>query len=95
MGLKFKDLYDIYIMSDKIETTNRKIIVDDYDENYETNSDIENNNNEFDEIEEYEYTQDTINIIQNTLIDYVTNNSLPLCEFLTINSVEKFLTTLN
>ena len=82
-------------MTDKIETSNRKIIVDEYDENYETNSDIDNFNNDFDEIEEYEYTQDTIIIIQNTLINYVTDNSLPLCEFLTFNLVEKFLNSIN
>jgi hypothetical protein len=67
------------------------IFSDEYLNNSDSESNIEDSINSFDEIEEYEYTQDTINIIHSSLINYVSDNSLTLCEYLDIIDIENFL----
>jgi hypothetical protein len=53
------------------------------------------NDDEYDsELEEYkiyEYYHDTINLIQTSCINYVQKVSLPICEYLTCNSIDNFL----
>lgn len=64
-----------------------------YEEYNGNNSDNENfylNDEEEEKIEE-EYLADTILIIQKNLINFVEDKSLPLCEYLSIESIEKFL----
>ena len=64
-----------------------------YDEYNDNNSDNENfylNDREEEKIEE-EYLADTILIIQKNLINFVEEKSLPLCEYLSLDSIEKFL----
>ena len=75
------------------EQKNIKNIIfrEEYLNNSESDSNIEDYTNSFNEIEEYEYTQDTINIIQSSLIKYVSDNSLTLCEYLHIIDIENFL----
>jgi hypothetical protein len=43
------------------------------------------------EVENQEYFIDTINIIRKNILDYVEDNSLPLCEFLSLKNVKTLL----
>lgn len=72
------------------KTIKKIILTDEYVENSDSEGCIDESN-EYNEIEEYEYTQDTINSLQSSLINYVTLNSISLCEYLDINAVENFL----
>ena len=43
------------------------------------------------EVENQEYFIDTINIIRKNILDYVEDNSLPLCEFLSLKNDKTLL----
>ena len=68
----------------------KKKIINNEDDGYE--SEHENYLKDEDEgkIEE-EYFTDTINMVQKNLLDFVENKSLPLCEYLNISSIKKFI----
>jgi hypothetical protein len=57
---------------------------------------IENNENKFideedDEEENEKYEIDTLNYIQNNILEYVKNSAMPLCEYITTDSITSFL----
>ena len=41
--------------------------------------------------DEYNYKEETLNLIQKSLLEYVELNYLPLCEYLTIEKISKFI----
>jgi len=76
----------------KEELKNKKNYGYDNDSYNEYNSDDENyylNDEDEEKIEEYFY--DTVYIIQKNLLKFVENKSLPLCEYLELNSIKKFI----
>ena len=74
-----KNIKNIILKEDYLENSDSDTYIDDY--------------NSFEEIEEYEYTQETINIIHSSLLSYVVDNSLTLCEYLDIVDIENFLSS--
>jgi hypothetical protein len=74
-----KNIKNIILKEDYLENSDSDTYIDDY--------------NSFEEIEEYEYTQETINIIHSSLLSYVVDNSLTLCEYLDIADIENFLSS--
>lgn len=66
-----------------------------YHENLINENDSENeDNNNYDsdyEYVEFEYNQESINIIQKNLLDYVERRSLPLCEYLSLEKISNFI----
>ena len=92
MDLKIKIF--MYIMSEELKNSNKNIFnyINDNDNN-EYNTDEENyylNDEDKEKIEE-EYFTDTVCIIQKNILGFVQDKSLPLCEYLDINSIEKFI----
>ena len=64
-----------------------------YDENI-INGDNSENENEYDceyEYFDYEYNEESINIIQKNLLEYVELKYLPLCEYLSLEKISKFV----
>jgi hypothetical protein len=53
------------------------------DENYTNNIDFER--------KEQEYYNDTLNIIQKNILQYVEEKNLPICEYLSIQNIDIFL----
>jgi hypothetical protein len=41
--------------------------------------------------ENEEYYNDTLVIIRNELLNYINDKSLPICEYLTINNIDKLI----
>lgn len=74
-----KNIKNMILNEDYLENSDSDTYIDDY--------------NSFEEIEEYEYTQETINIIHSSLISYVVDNSLTICEYLDVVDIENFLSS--
>jgi hypothetical protein len=63
-----------------------------YEENDISDSDlIDSEDDKENEKKEYEYYLQTINIINKSLQNYVYEKSLPLCEYMTFEKIEKFI----
>jgi hypothetical protein len=74
------------------ENRNNKFI---YDENIINDNNSENDYISEDDInydyEKYIYDEETINIIQKNLLEYVEENYLPLCEYLSLEKLSIFI----
>lgn len=76
---------------EEIETfsKNKNYSFDDQDENYnvsdEDNSDYEQ------ELLDNEYYEKTLNIIHKEFEGYIESKSLPICEYLEVKNIEKFI----
>jgi hypothetical protein len=74
------------------ENRNNKFI---YDENIINDNNSENDYISEDDInydyEKYIYDEETINIIQKNLLEYVEENYLPLCEYLSLEKISIFI----
>jgi hypothetical protein len=59
----------------------------------EFDDEVENkiSNEEYNENISNEFYEETINIIQENLLNYVNDKSLPLCEYLNCEDIEKFI----
>ncbi len=68
----------------------KKIIVNE-DDDFESEQEKNYLNDEDDEKIEEEYFTNTISIIQKNLLNFVEDKSLPLCEYLHIKSIKKFI----
>ena len=84
MGLKIKN--NIYIMKEGI----KKKIINNEDDGYESEQENYLKDEDEGKIEE-EYFTETVNMVQKNLLDFVENKSLPLCEYLNISSIKKFI----
>ena len=66
---------------------------DNYDDYYSVNNDLEQNINE--NIQKYEeddlYINETANIIQQKIFEYVYIGMHPICEYLNIDNVENYV----
>lgn len=71
---------------------NKNLYMDDYIS--EDDNELENtNNNELEyEYENYQHLINTTETIQKELLSYVEKNCIPLCEYLSLDNIEKFIT---
>ena len=67
---------------------NKIIINDESDEENWSENDFKNEN---DDLDLNDYFNDTLNIIKKELIEYIENKDQTLCEYLTIEKLEKFI----
>jgi hypothetical protein len=51
----------------------------------------EDSDNEINDIIERDYYTDVVITVQKTLINYVEKNSVPMCEYLSVNKIDSFL----
>ena len=77
-------------MNDKKVIKNK--ILNDDDENYDDQYEEEDKINENQRINtEIEYYNETLHILQTNILEYVVNNNLPICEYLSIKNIDDFL----
>ena len=86
--IRFKRMYVNCSMEDN-RVNKQKFIEYDEDENYGT--DEEDEYNEEQELIYNEYKTNTVDIIHKNILDFVIEKSLPICEYLHIKSLKKFV----
>lgn len=69
----------------------KKIIIDEEDNEYGSDQEKYYLNKEDEEKIEEEYFTDTVKMIQKNLLNFVETKSLPLCEYLYVESIKKFI----
>ena len=77
---------------------NKNLFIDDYiSENDDEFENINtNDDNEYDyEYENYQHLINTIELIQKEILNYVEKKSIPLCEYLSNDNIEIFITNLD
>lgn len=74
-------------MEESYKKQDNYYIEDDFDDDVENQIFIE----EYNENISNEFYQETVNIIQQNLLNYVNDKSLPVCEYLNYESIEKFI----
>ena len=70
---------------------NKNLYMDDYisDDDY---NEFENNNEYENENENYQKLINTTETIQKELFDYVEKKCIPLCEYLSVDNIQMFIT---
>lgn len=77
-------------MNDKKVIKNK--ILNDDDENYDDQYEEEDKINENQRINtEREYYNETLDILQTNILDYVVSENLTICEYLSIKNIDNFL----
>lgn len=74
-------------MEESYKKPDNYYIDDEFDDEVENKISIE----EYNENISNEFYEETINIIQENLLNYVNDKSLPLCEYLNYEDIEKFI----
>jgi len=73
----------------KTFSKNRNFSFDEYEENYISNED---ENEEYEEeLLEQQFYEETINIISKEFLNYIDHKSLPICEYLNNKHIDRFI----
>ena len=75
---------------EELRNKNKKYYEYDNDDNNSEKEDYYLNDEDEEKIEE-EYFNDTVCIIQKNLLNFIENKSLPLCEYLDLDSLDNFI----